>query len=75
MTTNLGPVVFKLYRKKIWSKNHETCRDVMISYVEAVIKILQSFMKVVTYDAYKPKHVQISFMISCEGQLGVRHGS
>ena len=26
----------------------------MISYVEAMIKILEDFMHVVTYDAYKP---------------------
>jgi hypothetical protein len=32
-------------------------------------------MKVVTYDTYKPKHVQISFMISYEGQLDVKHRS
>jgi hypothetical protein len=33
------PVIFKMYKKKIWSENYETCRDVMISYGEAVIKI------------------------------------
>jgi hypothetical protein len=60
---------------KSWLKIHETCPHVMISYVEAVIKIWQNFVKVVTYHAYKPKHVQISFMISCEGQLGVKYRS
>ena len=34
-----GRVVFKFYKKQTKSENHETCQDVMISYVEAVIKI------------------------------------
>jgi hypothetical protein len=59
----------------MWLENHETCRDVMISYAEAVIKIWIGFVKFVTYDAYKPNHVQISFMISCEGRVGVKHRS
>ena len=44
--------VFKLYKKKTKSENHETCQDVIISYVEAVIKICEGFAQVVTYDAY-----------------------
>jgi hypothetical protein len=32
-------VVLKLYKTQTNSKNHKTCRDVMISYVETVIKI------------------------------------
>ena len=32
-------VVFKLYKKQMKSENHETCEDVMISYVEVMIKI------------------------------------
>jgi hypothetical protein len=52
------PVVFKIYKKKIWSENHETCRDVMISHGEAVIKIWWGFVKVTIYDAYKLKVLQ-----------------
>jgi hypothetical protein len=48
-------VVFKMYKKQIWSKNYETCRDVMISHGEAVIKIWRGFVKVKIYDAYKLK--------------------
>jgi hypothetical protein len=33
------PVVFKLYKTQTKSKNHETCRDIMVSCVEIVIKI------------------------------------
>ena len=46
-----GRVVFKFYKKQTKSENHETCQDVMISYVEAVIKIWGGFAQVVTYDA------------------------
>ena len=68
-----GPVVFKLYKKQTLSENHETCRDVMISCVKAVIKSWQRFVKVVTYDAYKPKNLRRSFMISCGGRRGGKH--
>ena len=47
-----GRVVFKFYKKQMMSENPETCQDVMISYVEAVIKIWECFAQVVTYDAY-----------------------
>jgi hypothetical protein len=33
------PAVFKLYKTQTNSENHETCRDVVISYVETLIKI------------------------------------
>jgi hypothetical protein len=52
------PVVFKMYKKQIWSENYETCRDVMISYGKAVVKIWWGFVKVTTYDAYKLKVLQ-----------------
>ena len=51
--------VFKFYKKQTKSENHETCWDVMISYVEAMIKILEDFVHAVTYDAYKPGHLYI----------------
>jgi len=44
--------VFKFYKKQTKSENHETCWDVVILYVEAMIKILEDFVHVVTYDAY-----------------------
>ena len=37
---------FKFYKKQTKTKNLETCRDVMISYVEAVIKIWGGFTQV-----------------------------
>jgi len=52
-----GRVVFKFYKKQTKSENHETCWDVVISYVEAMIKISEDFVHVVTYDAYKPGHL------------------
>jgi hypothetical protein len=38
-----GRVAFKLYKRQTKSKNHKTYRDVMISYVEAMIKKLRSY--------------------------------
>ena len=68
-----GRVVFKFYKKQTKSENHETCQDVMISYVEAVIKIWGGFAQVVTYDACKPKNPWRSFMISWRGRPGGKH--
>ena len=62
-----GRVVFKFYKKQTKSKNHETCQDVMISYMETVIKIWEGFAQVVTHDACKPKNLRRSFMISWRG--------
>ena len=41
-----GRVVFKFYKKQTKTENLETCRDVMISYVEAVIKNWEGFAQV-----------------------------
>ena len=49
------PGVYKLYKTQTKSKNHETCPRVMISYVEAMIKIWKNFEKAVTDYVYKPK--------------------
>jgi hypothetical protein len=38
-----GRMVLKLKKKQTKSENHEICQDVMISYVEAVIKKLRRF--------------------------------
>ena len=56
--------VFKFYKKQTKSENHETYWDVVISYVEAMIKISEDFMHVVTYDAYKPGHLYTWYLIS-----------
>ena len=50
--------VFKFYKKQTKSENHETCWDVVISYVEAMIKISEVFVHVVMYDAYKPGYLR-----------------
>ena len=55
--------VFKYYEKQMKSENHETCWDVVISYVEAMIKIWEGFVHVVTYDAYKSGHL---YMCPCK---------
>ena len=68
-----GRVVFKFYKKQTKSENHETCQDVMISYVEAVIKIWEGFAQVVMYDACKPKNLLRSFMISWRDRQGGKH--
>ena len=47
--------VFKFYKKQTKSKNHETYWDVVISYMEVMIKIL---------DAYKPGHLHMWYQIS-----------
>lgn len=67
----LEPVVIKLCKNQIWSENHETCQDVMIACGEAMIKIWQGFVKVVTYYTHKLKQLQTSFYISCEDWLGL----
>ena len=46
-----GRVVFKFYKKQTKFKNQKNCQDIMISCVEAVIKIWGGFAQVVTYDA------------------------
>ena len=40
------------------SKNHEIYQDLMISYVEAVVKVEQVLHKSVMYDVYKPKYLK-----------------
>ena len=50
--------VFKFYKKQMKFKNHKTYLDVVISYVEAIIKISEDFVHVVMYDAYKPGHLK-----------------
>ena len=59
-----GRIVFKFYKMQMKSENHETCRDVMISYVEDVIKIWEGLVHIITYDAYKPGHLHMWYQIS-----------
>jgi hypothetical protein len=62
------PVVLKLYKTQINSKNHESCWDVMISYVETMIKIWKCFVKVATHYVLKlnrPSHEIIE--LQCTG--------
>ena len=40
------------------SENHEICQDLVISYVEAVVKNWEGFAQSVTYDVYKPKYLR-----------------
>ena len=43
------PVVLKFYKTQTKSQNHETCRHVMISYVEPMIKNWECFVKIITH--------------------------
>ena len=52
-------VIFKFYKQQTKTENLETYRDVMISYVEAVIKNWGDFAQVVMYDACKPKSASL----------------
>jgi hypothetical protein len=42
------------------SENYKICQELMISYVEAVVKIWTSFEYFVMYGVYKSKHLQRS---------------
>jgi len=46
MTLNMWSYGFKIYKKQKKSKNHEICHDVMISYVEVVVKNWKGSAKV-----------------------------
>jgi len=45
---------FKLYKMQTKSENHETCRGVVLSHVEVVVKNWEGFGQVVTSDAKNP---------------------
>ena len=45
-------------KKKTKYENHEICQDLMISYVEAVVKNWEGFAQSVMYDVYKPKFLK-----------------
>jgi hypothetical protein len=49
-----NPIILKLYKTQTKSENYKIYQDVMISYVENVIKIWQCLVKFVTYYMYKP---------------------
>jgi hypothetical protein len=46
-----GQSIFKFYKIQKNSENYETYGDITISYVEAMIKILEGLMPIITYDA------------------------
>jgi len=52
-----GWIVLKLYKKQTKSEKHKFCHDIMISYIEAVVKIRQGFTQVIMYVPYKSKHL------------------
>ena len=45
-----GRITFKFYKKQTNSENHEICQDLMISYVEAVVKNWECFAQFYMYD-------------------------
>ena len=45
---------FKLYKMQTKSENHETCRCVVLSHVEAVVKNCKGFEQIVTSDTKNP---------------------
>ena len=51
-----GWTVLKFYKKQMKSENHKICHDIMITYLEAVVKNWEVFAQVVTYALYKSKH-------------------
>jgi len=53
-----GQIVLKFHKKQTKSKNYKICHDIMISYVEAVVKNWEGFEQVVTYTPYKLKHLR-----------------
>jgi len=53
-----GWIVLKLYKKQTKSEKHKFCHDIMISYIEAVVKNRQGFTQVITYVPYKSKHLR-----------------
>jgi hypothetical protein len=66
-----------LYKTQTKSENHETCPRIMISYVEAVIKIWECFEKVMRDYVYKLRRTTLKhydFMCSSPRFLHiVRH--
>ena len=56
--------VFKFYKKQTKSENYETCWDVVISYMEAMIKIWEGLVHVIMYDAYEAGHLCMWDLIS-----------
>ena len=71
--------VFKFYKKQTKSENHETCQDVKISYVEAVIKNWGDFAQVCHVRCLPPRRslheimkllrrffgLQVSYVTTC----------
>ena len=47
-----------MLKKQTKSENHEICQDLVISYVEAVVKNGEGFAQSVMYDVCKPKYLR-----------------
>ena len=45
-------------KKQTKSENHQIHQDLVISYMEAVVKNWEGFTQSVTYDVYNPKYVR-----------------
>ena len=50
---------FKLYKMQTKSENHETCRGVVLSHVEAVVKKLWRFRANCDVGCQKPRHLHM----------------
>ena len=52
-----GRIVLKFYKKQTKIENYKICPGIMISDVEAVVKIIEGFEQVVTYALYKSEYL------------------
>ena len=51
------PTLINFYKKQMKSEKCEICYDIMISYVDAMVKVWKSFAQVIIYTPYKSKHL------------------
>ena len=51
------PTLINFYKKQMKSEKYKICYDIMISYMDAMVKILKSFAQVITCIPYKSKHL------------------
>ena len=53
-----GRIILKFYKKQTNSENPKFCYDIMISYMESMVKNWECFTQVVTYAPNKSKHLR-----------------
>ena len=53
-----GRIVLKFYKNQTKTENYKFCPGIMISYVEVVVKSIESLEQVVMYAPYKSKLLQ-----------------